>query len=70
MKWFNIIFLTLWHPAAFEDFQKKALKHTYMALRGNFSAPLQVTDLIKASKTWPFSLYLKKMFLLGGADFL
>jgi len=58
--------LTLWRPAAFGDFQKK-----HMALRGNFSAPVRVTDLVEASKDVASLLFCtQKMFLVGGADFL
>jgi len=43
------ITLTLWCPAAFENFRKKNAE-THVALRGNFSAPVQVTDMVEASK--------------------
>jgi len=41
--------LTLWRLAAFRDFQKKNTQ-AHVALRGNISAPVQVKDLVEASK--------------------
>jgi len=60
--------LTLWHLAAFEDLKKKRLKH--MALRGNISAPVRVTDLVEASK-YAASLQVctRKKFLFGCCGF-
>jgi len=45
---------------------------THVALRGNYSAPVWVTDLVKASKDTASLLVCtrKKIFCLGGADFL
>jgi len=40
---------TLWRPAAFGDFREKK-SETHTALRGNFSAPVRVTDLVEVSK--------------------
>jgi len=45
----RILLLTLWHLAAFGDFWKKNTE-THVALRGNFSGPVSVTDLVKVSK--------------------
>jgi len=43
-----------------------------VALRGNFSTPVQVTDLVKASKDVASLLVYtrKKFFCLGGVGFL
>jgi len=44
---------------------------SHVALRGNISAPVQVTDLVKVSKDMAnLQLALEKNFCLGGADFL
>jgi len=40
--------LTLWHPGGFGDFRKKNTE-MHVALRGNISAPVRVTDLVEAS---------------------
>jgi len=44
----------------------------HVALRGNISAPVRVTDLVEASKDTANLLVcnLKKFFYLGGAGFL
>jgi len=63
--------LTLWRPAAFGDFGKK--KH--------WSARGFVREFLRSCKCYrpgrsvkrrgkSFSLHLKKIFLVGGADFL
>jgi len=44
---FQNVALTLWRPATFKDFRKNF--ETHVALRRNFSAPVQVTDLVEAS---------------------
>jgi len=58
--------LTLWRPAAFGDFRKKNAS-THVALRGNISAPVQVTDLVEASKDTASLLDCtrKKIFACG-----
>jgi len=42
----------------------KKIAGSHVALRGNISAPVRVTDLVKVSKT------RNKIFWLGGAGFL
>jgi len=41
-----------------------------MALRGNISAPVWVTDLVEVSKDTSCSLHSKKIFWLGVMGFL
>jgi len=70
MKLTSYTFNTL-VSSCFQGFsEKRHLKH--VALRGNISAPVQVTDLVEASKDVE-SLQVctrKKIFCLGGAGFL
>jgi len=60
----NVDHLTLWRLPAFEDFWKKTPK---VALRGNFSAPVRVTDLVNALKDTTSLLVCtrKQIFYLG-----
>ena len=60
--------LTLYCLAAFEDFRKNAEMH--VALRGNFSAPVRVTDLVEVSKDAASLLfYTRKIFFAWGCVF-
>jgi len=62
--------MLLWRPAAFEDFRKK--RPNPRDLRGNYSAPVRVTDLVEASNDAASLLVCtrNKFFCLGGAVFL
>jgi len=61
--------LTLWRPAAFGDFWKKNAE-AHVALRGNISAPVRVTDRVEVSKDAASLLVCtQKSFLLGGLGF-
>jgi len=63
--------LTLWHPAAFGDFRVKNTE-MHVALCENFSSPVSATDLVKVSKDAAslVACTRKRIFWLGGADFL
>ena len=62
-------FLTLWRPAEKGDFQKNT--ETHVALHGNYSVPVRVTDLVDVSKGAASLLVCtrKKIFWLGDANF-
>jgi len=65
----GITTLTLWHPAAFGDFQKNT--KTHVALHRNFSGPVSVADLVEVSKDAASPLVCtQKIVLLGDGDFL
>jgi len=62
-------FLTLWRPAEKGDFRKKNIE-THVALHGNYSALVQVTDLVEVSKDAASLLVCtQKIFWLGGCGF-
>jgi len=57
-------------PSCFRGFSEKK-RLTHVALCGNISAPVQVTDLVEASKDAASLLVCtRKKFLLGGCGFL
>jgi len=65
------VFLKLWRLAAFGDFREKNT-NMHVALRGNFSAPVRVIDLVEVSKGAASLLVCtrKNILWLRGVDFL
>jgi len=63
---FNVHFviLTLWRAAAFGIFEKNA--KTHVALHGNFSALVRVTDLVEVTKDAESLLVCTQKILLLG----
>jgi len=61
--------LTLWCLVAFGDFREKNTE-THVALRGNFSGPVNVTDSVKVSKdTASLVACTRKKFFYWGYRF-